>query len=284
MHAMVPPVVLIVAVLGSILGGIATPTEAAAVGAVGATLLAGYRLNEDRPLFVYLATAALIALLILTGFMDLRITRSEIPDADRIGIIVATVLCVVLALGLSVSLFRVLRQGVLVPVMRSTTQITSMVFVILIGAALFSLVFRGLGGDEMVHAALSGLPGGALGAVIVVMAIMFVLGFFLDFLEIVFVVVPLVAPVLLMLDMPDGGQMSPVWLGVLMAVNLQTSFLTPPFGFALFYLRGVAPPTVTTMAIYRGIVPFVLLQLTMLVVLWYWPQLATWLPTVVYGP
>jgi TRAP-type mannitol/chloroaromatic compound transport system permease large subunit len=283
MHAMVPPVVLIVAVLGSILGGIATPTEAAAVGAVGATLLAGYRLNEDRPLFVYLATAALIALLILTGFMDLRITRSEIPDADRIGIIVATVLCVVLALGLSVSLFRVLRQGVLVPVMRSTTQITSMVFVILIGAALFSLVFRGLGGDEMVHAALSGLPGGALGAVIVVMAIMFVLGFFLDFLEIVFVVVPLVAPVLLMLEMPDGGQMNPVWLGVLMAVNLQTSFLTPPFGFALFYLRGVAPPQVTTGQLYRGVIPFVLIQLLALLVLALFPALATWLPDTIYG-
>ena len=284
MHALIPPVVLIVAVLGSILAGVATPTEAAAVGGVGALLLAGYRLNEERPLFVYLATAALVALLVLTGFMDLRISRSDIPDADRIGIYVAAVLCVVLAAGLAVCLVRVLRQGVLVPVMRATTQITSMVFVILIGAALFSLVFRGLGGDEMVEEVLSDLPGGALGAVIVVMAIMFVLGFFLDFLEIVFVVVPLVAPVLLMLEMPDGGQMNPVWLGVLMAVNLQTSFLTPPFGFALFYLRGVAPPAVTTMAIYRGIVPFVFLQIAMLGVLWFWPQLATWLPTVVYGP
>ncbi len=283
LHALLPPILLIIAVLGSILAGVATPTEAAAVGAVGAILLAGYRLNEDRPWPVYLAGLSLIALLILINYVDLRVARTEIPTGDRIGIWVATGLCLVLAYGGLVSLWRVFHGDVLVPVMRTTTQITAMVFVILIGAALFSLVFRGLGGEEMVHAALTGLPGGALGAMIAVMLLMFVLGFFLDFLEIVFVVVPLVAPILLTLEMADGSTMSPVWLGIMMAVNLQTSFLTPPFGFALFYLRGVAPPTVKTMDIYKGIIPFVFIQVLALVVLWYVPVLATWLPKVVYG-
>ncbi len=283
LHALVPPIVLIVSVLGSILAGVATPTEAAAVGGLGAVLLAGYRLQEDKPLFVYAAAAALLALLVMVATMDLRISRSVIPEADMIGIYAAAVLVAIVVIGILVSLTRVARSGVLTSIVRSTGEITSMVFIILIGAALFSLVFRGLGGDDMVEEALSGMPGGALGAMIAVMLIMFVLGFFLDFLEIVFVVVPLVAPVLLMLEMPDGSTMSPVWLGIMMAVNLQTSFLTPPFGFALFYLRGVAPPEVRTTAIYRGIIPFVFIQIGMLVALWYLPSLATWLPTVIYG-
>ena len=174
--------------------------------------------------------------------------------------------------------------GVLREVMHSTTQITCMVFVILIGAAFFSLIFRNLGGEELVHELLTGMPGGAIGAIIAVMLLMFVLGFFLDFLEIVFVVVPLVAPVLLTLEMPDGSTMSPVWLGIMMAINLQTSFLTPPFGFALFYLRGVAPESIKTMDIYRGIIPFVIIQVLMLMILWQFPELATWLPDVIYGP
>ncbi|UOM36275.1 TRAP transporter large permease subunit [Acuticoccus sp. I52.16.1] len=282
-HALVPPIVLIVAVLGSILAGVATPTEAAAVGGIGALLLAGYRLEEDRPFFIYAAALALFVLLVMVGTMDLRVSRSVISEADQIGIYVAAVLVAIVSIGILVSLARVARSGVLTSIVRSTGEITSMVFVILIGAALFSLVFRGLGGDDMVEEALSGMPGGALGAMIAVMLIMFVLGFFLDFLEIVFVVVPLVAPVLLMLEMPDGSTMSPVWLGIMMAVNLQTSFLTPPFGFALFYLRGVAPPEVRTTAIYRGIIPFVIIQIGMLVALWYIPSMATWLPTVFYG-
>jgi TRAP-type mannitol/chloroaromatic compound transport system permease large subunit len=138
-------------------------------------------------------------------------------------------------------------------------------------------VFRGFGGDEMVHEFLTGMPGGALGAMVLVMALMFVLGFFLDFIEITFVVVPIVGPVLLQLDL------DPVWLGVMIAVNLQTSFLTPPFGFALFYLRGVAPPEVTTMHIYRGVIPFVAIQLFMLVLLALFPAMATWLPKVIFG-
>jgi len=152
-----------------------------------------------------------------------------------------------------------------------------MVFVILIGASVFSLVFRGLGGDDMIHAFLSDLPGGAFGAMVVVMLAMFVLGFFIDFIEIIFVVVPIVAPVLLQMGL------DPVWLGVMMAMNLQTSFITPPFGFSLFYLRGVAPPEVPTSAMYRGVLPFIVIQVVALGVLAAFPDLATWLPHLIFG-
>jgi tripartite ATP-independent transporter DctM subunit len=212
---LLPPGFLIVAVLGSILAGIATPTESAAFGALGASALA-----------------------VLRGQLTLAVLRD---------------------------------------VMRSTTQISSMVFVILLGASVFSLVFRGLGGEHVVQAALQDLPGGAFGAMFVVMAVMFFLGFFLDFIEIVFVVVPIVGPILLQMGL------DPIWLGVMIAVNLQTSFLTPPFGFALFYLRGVAPASVATMDIYRGVVPFVLLQLVGLCIVAMFPQLVTWLPGVILG-
>ncbi|MES9814417.1 MAG: TRAP transporter large permease subunit [Candidatus Thiodiazotropha sp.] len=212
---LMPPLLLIVAVLGSILGGLATPTEAASVGAIGAILLAlGQR----------------------------QFTLKTLMD-----------------------------------VMSGTTKVTSMVFMIFIGASLFSLVFRGFGGDELVTELLTDLPGGVIGAMVVVMLVMFLLGFILDFIEITFVVVPIVGPILLSMGL------DPVWLGVMIALNLQTSFLTPPFGFALFYLRGVAPREVTTGAIYRGVAPFIVIQLIMLGLLAYWPQLATWLPAVVYG-
>jgi tripartite ATP-independent transporter DctM subunit len=212
---LLPPALLILAVLGSILGGIATPTESAAVGALGASLLAASR-----------------------GRLSLAVLKD---------------------------------------VARTTTQISSLVFVILLGASVFSLVFRGLGGDHVVHDALNALPGGAFGAMLAVMALMFLLGFFLDFIEIVFVVVPIVGPVLLMMGL------DPVWLGVMMAVNLQTSFLTPPFGFALFYLRGVAPESITTMDIYQGIIPFVVIQLVGLAILAAFPEIVTWLPRVIFG-
>jgi len=212
---LLPPLLLIVAVLGSILGGLATPTEAASVGAVGALLLAG--------------------------------------------------------------IHRQLSLATLRQVVRQTAQVTSMVFLIFVGAAIFSLVFRGLEGDDVVSEFLTGLPGGTVGAVALVMLVMFLLGFILDFIEITFVVVPIVGPVLLAMGL------DPVWLGVMMAVNLQTSFLTPPFGFSLFYLRGVAPPSLRTIQIYRGVVPFVLIQLGVLGLLALWPQLATWLPQAVYG-
>jgi tripartite ATP-independent transporter DctM subunit len=212
---LIAPIALILAVLGSILGGIATPTEAASVGAVGAILLAARKAGA---------------------------------------------------------------RGFLLPVMARTTQITSMIFLILIGATLFSLVFRGLGGDVMVERALTNLPGGVAGATLAVMLALFLLGFVMDAFEIIFVVVPIVAPVLL--AMPG---VNPVWLGIMMAVNLQTSYMHPPLGPTLFYLRGVAPPEVTTRHIYLGIIPFVLIQLAMLVALWFLPQLATWLPHRLYG-
>lgn len=212
--ALVPPLLLIVAVLGSILGGIATPTEAASVGSVGAMLLAVLRRRID---------------------------------------------------------FSILRQAVI-----STATITSMVFIILFGAAVFSIVFRMMGGDNLVHEFLSSMPGGAIGAMIIVMLIMFLLGFILDTFEIIFIVIPITAPVLLALDV------DPIWLGVMVGVNLQTSFLTPPFGFALFYLRGVASNAVSTGAIYRGAIPFVILQLIGIALLFTFPQLITWLPDLLY--
>ena len=211
---LIPPIILIVTVLGSILSGAATPTEAAGVGAFGATILAAIK-------------------------GQLSIAR--------------------------------LRE-----VAQSTTQVTAMVFLILIGAAIFSLVFRGFGGEEIVEAFFNDLPGGVVSATILVMLVIFLLGFILDFIEITFVVVPIVGPVLLAMGL------DPVWLGVMIAINLQTSFLTPPFGFALFYLRGVAPDTVETSAMYRGVIPFIIMQITLMLMLSVWPQIATWLPTFVY--
>lgn len=209
------PLLLILAVLGSILSGIATPTEAAAVGAVGAMLLAA---SQKKLNFETLGS-----------------------------------------------------------VVRETARVSSMVFMILIAASLFSLVFRGFGGDELVQNLLTSLPGGKWTALLVVMLVMFLLGFVLDFIEITFVVVPIVGPILLAMDI------NPVWLGVMIAMNLQTSFLTPPFGFSLFYLRGVAPDSVATTDIYKGVLPFVLIQVLMLGILAFWPGLATWLPGVLYS-
>ena len=283
-RALIAPVGLIVAVLGSILGGLATPTEAAAVGAVGATMLAAARLDPSRVWPVLFAVACGLGLVLLKTLFDLRVQRAVIPAGDAVAIGAA----IVLSLGLAWGVWRAFRLTwrarladgvpVLGAVARSTLTITSMIFLIVICARMFSLVFRGYGGAAFIEAQLGGLPGGATTALLVVMATVFLLGFFLDFLEILFIVVPVVAPILLQMEMPGGGTMSPVWLGVLLALNLQTSFLTPPFGFALFYLRGVAPEEVRTADIYRGIVPFVLLQIAALALVWNWPGLATWLP------
>lgn len=207
---LIPPIVLIIAVLGSIIAGIATPTEASSVGAIGALILA--KINRQL-------------------------------DFDCLKHIV-----------------------------RNTVRVTCMVFAIFIGASLFSLVFRGYGGDELVHSFLTQLPGGVFGAMLTVMLLMFLLGFVLDFIEITFVVVPIVGPILLSMGI------DPIWLGIMIAINLQTSFLTPPFGFALFYLRGVAPRTITTPQIYRGIIPFIAIQLIVLGIIARWPELTTWLP------
>ncbi|WP_341503131.1 TRAP transporter large permease subunit [Gallaecimonas sp. GXIMD4217] len=212
--ALVAPLVLILAVLGSILGGLATPTEAAAVGAFGALLLAA-----------------------LQGRLSLAVARD-------IG--------------------------------AETVRVTAMVFLILLAASVFGLVFRGLGGETWLHGLLSDLPGGQWGAILMVMLVVFLLGFLLDFIEITFVVVPLVAPPLLAMGV------DPIWLGVMLAVNLQTSFLTPPFGFALFYLRGAAPDAISTGALYRGVLPFVAIQLGLMAILALVPALATWLPSQLY--
>mgnify|MGYP002002792560 CR=1 FL=1 len=214
MKNLLPPVFLIVTVLGSILMGLATPSEAAGVGAFGATLLAGIK-----------------------GQLSLQRLRE---------------------------------------VAQNTTQVTSMVFLILIGAAIFSLVFRGFGGEELVEEFFSTLPGGVVGATLLVMVVIFLLGFILDFIEITFVVVPIVGPVLLAMGI------DPVWLGVMIAINLQTSFLTPPFGFVLFYLRGVAPVSVETSDMYRGVIPFIGMQLLLLLMLSIWPEIVTWLPSKIY--
>jgi tripartite ATP-independent transporter DctM subunit len=282
LRALPAPLLLIIAVLGSILAGVATPTEAASVGAIGALLIAGARLAPKSAWFagrpaVYAAAAAIVLLFALTSFVDLRLGRAAPSGFERAAIWIAFACCAIVPWGILASAYRLSRDGALRPIADQTARITTMVFTILIGAALFSLVFRGLGGDDAVHRALDALPGGRIGAIVGVMAVMFFLGFFLDFIEITLVVVPLVAPALLKMGV------DPVWLGVMMAVNLQTSFLTPPFGFALFYLRGVAPPSVRTLDIYRGVVPFIFIQLLALVLLGLIPELATALPDLLYA-
>ena len=181
---------------------------------------------------------------------------------------------IIIFVGFSIlkCLSKLYKNKILMETAYSTTKITSMVFIILIGATLFSLVFRGLGGDETIEGLLTSIPGGVIGAVIAVMITMFILGFFLDFIEITFVVVPIVAPILFKMGI------DPIWLGVMMAINLQTSFLTPPFGFALFYLRGVAPDSIKTIDIYKGVIPFIFIQILMLLLLSIFPIIATWLP------
>ncbi len=275
LRALVPPIVLIVAVLGSILAGVATPTEAASVGAIGATMLAGLR-QPGRAWPILAGAAAAVALVLLGVFFDLRLGRAEPPLGDRIALGLAAVLCVVLAFGVLVALARTFRAGVLGQVSHSTTTITAMIFATLIAATLFSLVFRGLGGEETVKDLLAAIPGGPMGALLAVMAVMFVMGFFLDFVEITIIVVPIVGPVLLAMGL------DPIWLAVLIALNLQTSFLTPPFGFSLFYLGGVAQKWVNTADIYRGVIPFVLLQLLAVATVILFPGLATWLPGVLF--
>jgi len=210
LKGLLPPLTLILVVLGSILAGAATPTEASGIGAVGALILA-----------------------LGKGQMDLKRLREVVIN---------------------------------------TMEVTCMVFMILVGAAVFSLVFRGFGGEELIQQFFQGLPGGVMAATLVVMLVIFLLGFILDFIEITFVVVPIVAPILLTMGV------DPIWLGIMIAMNLQTSFLTPPFGFALFYLRGVAPESLPTIAIYRGVIPFIIIQILAMAALWFWPVLATGLP------
>lgn len=270
------PLLLIVAVLGAILGGVAPPTEAAAIGAAGAVILAGLRLSDEAgsrlsPLLLA-GLGSLVLMLLLRNAFDLRTGVEEITSANMIGIVLAGLAGTAFFASLGAGLLVLRKVGQLQPALKSAVHITSMVFLILIGASIFSLVFRGYGGDEYVEAILRSVPGGAWGALAMTMLVMFILGFFLDFIEIVFVVVPLVAPPLIILGF------DPIWLAILMALNLQTSFLTPPFGFALFYLRGAAPDSVKTIDIWRGAVPFIALQLGMIALVALIPALATWLP------
>lgn len=283
--ALIAPIALIIGVLGSILGGIATPTEAAAIGAAGALLLAADRIGARFCLWRWDIVVALP--LIIGGVAGQDATRAGHGDpaihAAFIGltafgaVLLIRVLWRALIVLLKHTVDDVSGTSVLREIADGTMKMTAMVFTILIGASVFSLVFRGFGGDRLVEDAMTGLPGGAAGAMLVVMAVVFVLGFFLDFIEITFVVIPIVAPILFTMGV------DPVWFGIMVAVNLQTSFLTPPFGFALFYLRGVAPPDVSTAEIYRGVAPFVGLQILMLGILSAAPSLATWLPSLIYG-
>ena len=207
-------------------------------------------------------------------FLDLNFQRREVAFTTYLSVGLVVIAVSFLIYGLFIALLRTYRTGILTEVMRSSMQISVMVFVILLGASIFSLVFRSLGGEEIVNDVLSSMPGGQFGAVLTVMALMFFLGFFLDYIEIIFVVVPIVVPILLTMGV------DPIWLGIMMSVNLQTSFLTPPFGFALFYLRGVAPDSISTRTIYRGVMPFIAMQVLLLVLVAVWPELVTWLPSV----
>ena len=267
------PLFLIVSVLGSILTGFATPTEAASVGAIGAILLATYKTSNEK-LWPIISAIVFITLIIASIFLDLRPNRVDTSSLNSFLIIISLALVSLFSFSIIKCLKSLFDNSILSETAYSTTKITSMVFVILIGATFFSLVFRGLGGDETIEELLLSIPGGVIGAVIAVMIAMFILGFFLDFIEITFVVVPLVAPILFKMGI------DPVWLGVMMAINLQTSFLTPPFGFALFYLRGVAPDSIKTIDIYKGVIPFIFIQIFMLLLLSMFPIIATWLPNI----
>ncbi len=281
MFALVPPVALIVAVLGSILAGIATPTEAAGVGATGALLLAGVRLSAELKAHVLRWTIAAsivtaFALPVLRSIADLRMTIEVVTTWNMLCFGLALLASACLTLGIGAALLVLLRAGFLDRIVLSTMRVSTLAFAILIGATIFSLIFRSFGGDEIVTHAMEQIPGGAMGALIAVSLLVFFLGFFLDFIEIVFIIMPIVAPVILQSDI------NPIWFGVLIAMNLQTSFLTPPFGFALFYLRGVAPPEVKTTDIYRGVLPFIAIQIAAFVLVFSFPWLATWLPSVIY--
>lgn len=271
----IPPVLLIFAVLGSILGGLATPTEAASVGAVGALLMSGARLGQHRK-FIFGAAIALIVLAFAAGAFPVRLQRSDLGFGSYVAGSVYVILAVIGLLGLAAALRNVLRARVVHDAVTSTMTMTAMIFATILAAGMFSLVFIGLGGEDRVAHWLANLPGGATGALLVTMLIVFVMGFFLDFVEISVIVLPLVTPTLILLGH------DPIWLGIILAINLQTSFLTPPFGFSLFYLRGAAPPEITTGHIYRGVLPFIGLQAIGVGVVWFFPALATWLPSAMF--
>ena len=276
--SLVPPLALIFVVLGSILLGIATVNQAGAIGAVGAGIMGSYRLYADKknkytPAIISLTSLIVITFLVNNFNLNIKTINNNL---DLFAILIAVVAVAFLIFGVAWSFYRTFKiDNVLKNVMLETSLTTSMVFIILIGAAMLTAAFRGFGGEEIVRNFLTGLPGGFWSQFIVVMAVIFVLGFFLDFIEIAIVVVPIVAPILLA---ETSANVTAVWLGVMIAVNMQTSFLTPPFGFSLFYLRGVAPKSIKTTEIWRGASVFIFLQLVGLGIVGYFPQLVNYLP------
>jgi len=274
-----PPVILIVSVLGSILGGITSPTPAAALGAAGAIMLAAARLSSgsrSAGRVISMASFAIVVMLLMRGNFDLRMTLDDISFENQAAIWITIIAYHVAIFGLVYSCVILMGQGVMSQVVRETTKVTSMVFMILIASLFLSLTIRSYGGEHYIQEALRSIEDPRV-LLLVVMGVLFVLGFVLDFIEIIFIVIPIVGPVIYA---ADPALMPPEWITILIAVNLQTSFITPPFGFALFYLRGVAPPSVTTGDIYRGIWPFVLIQIVGLLILWHFPQIVTFLPDV----
>ena len=276
--SLVPPLALIFVVLGSILMGVATVNQAGAIGAVGAGVMGSYRLYGEGKLKYVPAIVTIISLIVITILVanfDLNIKTIN-TSSELTAVLCATLAVFFLILGIVWSFWRTFRiNDVLKKVMIETSLTTSMVFIILIGAAMLTAAFRGFGGEEIVKDFLTGLPGGFWTQFIVVMAVIFILGFFLDFIEIAIVVVPIVAPILLA---ETSANITAVWLGVMIGVNMQTSFLTPPFGFSLFYLRGVAPKSIKTTEIWKGASVFIFLQLVGLGIVGYFPQLVNYLP------
>ncbi|MBC7178890.1 MAG: TRAP transporter large permease subunit, partial [Roseovarius sp.] len=269
-----PPLVLIVAVLGSILGGITNPTPAAALGAGGAIMLAAYRKLRDQdrsPKIIILATLAVVLSILIGINFDLRINQAGVSFESWVAFFFAYAAYLYAVFGLLFACWVLYTGGVLTPVVRETAKVTSMVFTILIGSQLLNLVVISFGGEHYIQEFLKSFDN-ELKVFLIVMLVLFVLGFVLDFLEIIYIVIPIVGPVIY------GGTFDPKWVTIMIAVNLQTSFLTPPFGFALFYLRGVAPKEVTTGHIYRGVIPFVLIQLGALGILWFFPSIVTIAP------
>jgi TRAP-type mannitol/chloroaromatic compound transport system permease large subunit len=276
--ALVPPLALIFIVLGSIILGVATVNQAGAIGAIGAMVMGSYRLMEGKPRAYYpaiLSIGSIIAIIILLNIFDLNIKNIQ-SSHDALGITLAAIAAMILIGSIGWATWRAFKlEDTLRGVMLDTAKTTSMVFIILLGAAMLTSAFRGFGGEELVREHLTALPGGFWTQFIVVMAVIFFLGFFLDFLEIAVVVVPIVAPILLA---DPSANVTAVWFGVMVGLNIQTSFLTPPFGFSLFYLRGVAPKDVRTLHIYKGAAAFIVLQLLGLAIAGAFPGLVNYLP------
>ena len=282
LFSLVPPLVLIFLVLGSIIMGIATVNQAGAIGAIGATIMAGYKLFEGKKNAIYPAALALLSVLsiyLLISLFDLNVKNLAVTQ-NYLPVALAVFATVSLSGAIGWSIWRAYKvENTLNEVMIETAKTTSMVFVILLGAAMLTAAFRGFGGEHYVKEFLQSLPGGFWTQFVVVMAVIFLLGFFLDFIEIAVVVVPIIAPILLA---DPSANITAVWLGVMIGVNIQTSFLTPPFGFALFYLRGVASEALKTISIYRGVVPFIILQLIALGIVGAFPPLVNYLPNKFY--